>query len=182
MQVFSFDRCVSRLLEMQSDDYINSSIKFREDNIRHRGNLNNFREKEYSESKGESLHYTAEASLSLNDVSNYYDPWDQTSRMLYLKTAPLHLIENSWMEIYSASNIGKTESISNQKKDAISAYDSNVADTDIVLYLNDQLDSTNSMPDLKLSSLRHLLSSIVFSQTGKHYVILSIYSIIFFCT
>lgn len=158
---------------MQSEEYINGSTEFREANIR----KNSIRATTMDETSKETiadertvLNYAAESSLNLKDVSNFYSPWDERSRQLQLQLLPLHELEVAWNQAFADF---KNE---NRKNDSASAsrHDENRfdlphshAEDNIIFYINELLDSTKNLPEIRLSNLEELINHVIRKQTGS---------------
>ena len=171
LQLFSFDRCVSRLLEMQSEEYINGCAPFREANIRSKNAVSSadkWAESHTSQtqqlSAAPQLPYSAEASLNLQDVAAFYSPWDLQSRQLHLHPPSLQLLLQVWKEVE-----GLAVEVCAMPKAAPPVPPSlphSHAKDNIIIYLNALLDSAAHQSRLPLSMLDTLLERLVHSQTG----------------
>lgn len=154
---------------MQSEEYINGCAAFRDTNIRKKNSEKQSDSKagetELADSKlQENLHYTAEASLSLQDVSTYYSPWDMQSRQLHLKPPTEQLLIEMWKVV--EADLGPAEVNSAADSPVLPSLPHSHAEDNIVIYLNKMLDPAIGLGRLPLSSLDSLLERVVLKQTG----------------
>ena len=155
-------------MEMQSEEYINGCAAFRETNIRKKNSdthsKNNVDDTEQECTHKENLHYTAEASLNLQDVSTYYSPWDMQSRQLHLKPPANQLLTDMWRAV--EADLGPPNISRNADTPVLPSLPHSHAEDNIIIYLNKMLDPAIDLGRLPLSALGTLLERIVLKQTG----------------
>lgn len=161
LQLFSFDRCVSRLLEMQSEEYINGCAAFREANIREKNVAGTNRNEK---GRPAVLPHSTEVSLSLQDVSTYYSPWDLESRQLHLQPPSNQLLLQAWRD--EVLVLGDACDRSGMTLPVPPSVPSTNAEDNIIVHLNHLLDPAAGLPRLPLSAVYSIVQRVVKDQTG----------------
>ena len=165
-QMFSFDRCVSRLLEMQSDEYINGCASFRRELIQSKNLKSQNSERINSTGNGTPHHMSsvsgAEKSLNLQDVSAYYSPWDAQNRQLYLASPALNVLTETWKE--TGRNLGLCDSSNSMLLPELPYTHS---EENIAVYLSKKLEPVAKLRRLPLNGLENLVNSLILSYTGN---------------
>lgn len=157
---------------MQSEEYINGCAKFREANIRKMNTVSSADKSDGAKAelmkqrnKEALLHYGAEASLSLQDVSSYYSPWDLQSRQLQLKVPAKQLLLDVWREVQAeVDDCGRSGIISPVPPGLPCSH----AEDNLTVCINQSLDHADAhgLARLPLSHVDTVLERIVSKQTG----------------